>query len=143
MTWSSLEHRCGASLKTGQPIALAEAAMLPHCLVAWCKRLAGRNVVWFCDNTSAMHSFVKGASKNAILERIVNLTWLLSYPCQTHIWIEWIDSDSNWADGISREYGKDEWLLRHHFVASERKLDAAWWFSDLPELMKRAAHECA
>ena len=37
---------------------------------------------------------VTGSSGNPVLERIVNVAWLLTYHCKNHIWVEWIDSDS-------------------------------------------------
>ncbi len=36
-------------------------------------------MVWYIDNTSAMASFVKGASKSEQLERIVGLFWMLAW----------------------------------------------------------------
>ena len=86
-----------------QPIALCEAAMVPLSLMEWPELYRGRHVVWYVDNTSAMHSFVKGAAKDAALERLVNITWMLAFHLRCSIWFEWVDTDSNWADNLSRD----------------------------------------
>ncbi len=62
-----------------QPIQLCEAAMVPLTLLEWPGRFRGRRMVWYIDNTSAMASFVKGASKSEQLERIVGLFWMLAW----------------------------------------------------------------
>ena len=64
------ELTMGLISEGAQPIALCEAAMIPHCLWVWRHKLAGRNVIWFCDNTSAMHLFVKGTSKNSLWKEL-------------------------------------------------------------------------
>ncbi len=46
----------------------------------------------------AMASFVKGASANEELERIVGLFWMLAWHLEIRVWFEWVDSDSNWSD---------------------------------------------
>ena len=62
-----------------QPIALCEAAMLPLTLLRWPEAFRERRVVWFVDNTAAMAAFVRGASGNPQLERIVALFWILLF----------------------------------------------------------------
>ena len=78
----------------GQPVALCEAAMIPIGLLRWQGLLRRRSTVWYIDNTSAMALFLKGASN--LDSRILDSGW-------GHIWLEWVDSESNWFDGISRE----------------------------------------
>ena len=86
-----------------QPIALCEAAMVPLSLMEWPELYRGRHVVWYVDITSAMHSFVKGAAKDAALARLVNITWMLAFHLRCSIWFEWVDTDTNWADNLSRD----------------------------------------
>ena len=111
---------------------------LLHCLLVLRHRLAGRNVVWFCDNTNALHCFIRCTSANVTLERVINVMWLLSFHCHAHVWIGWIDSVANWKGGISRQLGTDQWMLRHQFTAKEVPMEMGWWSSELPELMSRA-----
>ena len=70
--------------------------------------LSRRCIAWYIDNISATVSFLKGASKNAHLERIAGITWTAAYYMQVDIWLEWVDSGSNWSDGISRDLSEDK-----------------------------------
>ena len=131
---TSMEAIAGGS----QPIALCEAAMLPHAALAWADTLRGRSVIWYCDNTNAMHAFVKGASCNATLERLVFIFWVLMFNLDCQVWIEWVDSDSNWSDGISREFDADEWIKKHNFPAVPVELDMEWWLCDYTDVWRAA-----
>ncbi len=106
-----------------QPIALLEAAMFPFCLIIEHSLFANREVLWFVDNTSALGSMIKGASKQPILERIVALFWSLSCRLRTKIWIEFVDSESNWADGISCDCALDSFALKHGFSTRRVHMD--------------------
>ena len=66
--------------------------MLPITLASWPQLFRTRKVVWYVDNTSALAAFVKGASANAHLERIVGILWVLAHHLQCDIWVEWVDS---------------------------------------------------
>ena len=93
----------------------------------WPETFRGRKVVSYVDNTSALACFVKGASGNRHLERIVGLLWVLAYHLSADIWLEWVDSKSNWADKISRLFGEDP--LSRHLGFRTRRLfpDTSWW----------------
>ena len=98
-----------AGLAAGrQLIALCEAAMIPIALLTWPHVFRGRSVAWYVDNTSAMHSFVKGAASDVHLERIVTSMWIIAFHLETDIWFEWVDSGSNWADDLSRHLDRCE-----------------------------------
>ena len=120
-----------------QPIALCEAAMLPITLLAMPERFRGRRVVWYVDNTSAMAAFVKGASANEHLERIVAIFWLCCYHLDCGIWLEWVDSESNWSDGLSRDLADDLFVKEHHFETEEVFPEVAWWNLPLAEVWNR------
>ena len=66
-------------LKDGNPIAQCEAAAVVMMMLACSETLTGRDVLLFIDNTSAMHSFVKGISKNVSLARSVFCGQLIAY----------------------------------------------------------------
>ncbi len=87
-----------------QPIALCEAAMIPLTMLRWPDVFRQRHVVWYVDNTAALASFVKGASANEDLEIIVAIFWMAACHLQCSVWFEWVDSDSNWSDGVSRDF---------------------------------------
>ena len=67
---------------------------------------------------------------------MVHLFWLLAYRLDLNVRIEWVDSISNWSGGISRDHGLDKWSLDNGFCCSLCKLDMAWWFKEVTEVMR-------
>jgi hypothetical protein len=120
-----------------QPIALCEAAMLPLTLLAMPELFRGRDVIWYVDNTSAMAAFVKGASKNEHLERIVIVFWFCAFHLDSRIWIEWVDSGANWSDGLSREFERDPFIAEHGFAVEPIAPDTKWWAGPLVQVWAR------
>eukprot|EP00972_Heterocapsa_arctica_P027031 3975900-Heterocapsa_arctica.AAC.1 len=51
------------------PIQDCEAAMVPITLCTALRKFAGRELLWFLDNTSALHAFVKGSGGSSGVER--------------------------------------------------------------------------
>ena len=91
-----------------------------------------RRILWFVDNTVAMHSFIKGRASHAALDRAISIAKFLqaghesgwrraSAPPLTQgharvsIWMEFVDSGGNWSDGISRELGEDVFAREQGF----------------------------
>jgi hypothetical protein len=72
----------------------------------------GRDVVWFIDNTAALSILIKCASSLHDLNSIATVMHLLMAKVGCRIWFEWIDSDSNPSDGLSRDGLEDEWTKR-------------------------------
>ena len=71
--------------------------------------LAGEDVVIFVDNEAAAAALVRGFSSSADVGCIAqSLRWLL-LRISCWMWIEWVDSDSNVPDGLSRTGACDEW----------------------------------
>ena len=54
-----------------QPIAKLECAMLPGALEFESHAFAGREVLWFVDNTVALDGIIKGSSREPVLEKLV------------------------------------------------------------------------
>ena len=96
-------------------------------------------MVWYVDNTSAMASFVKGASKNEHRERIVVVFWFCVYLLDAQVWVEWVDSGANWSDGLSREFESDPFIARHAFRVERFAPDISWWADPLPEVWARVS----
>ncbi len=93
----------------------SKSTRVPLSLLQWPARFRGRRMVWYVVNTSALASFVKGASANPALEQIVGLFWMPAWHLDLRVWFEWVDSNSNWSDGVSREFDQDEFAARHGF----------------------------
>ena len=92
----------------------------------------------YVDNTSAMASFIKGASNNERLERIVVLFGLCVFHLEAQVWLEWIDSGANWSDGLSREFERDPFIAMHQFLVDAIAPDASWWAGPLEDVWARA-----
>jgi hypothetical protein len=102
-----------------QPIARLECAAVPALLFYFRDALRGRQVIWFVDNQAALAALVKGNSRCEINERLVNHFWCLAYSIDVQVWFEFVDSASNWADGISRHFEADE-FVRSRGIPVER-----------------------
>ena len=116
------------------PIAQCEAAMVLSALWDLRSRCKDRQVVWFLDNTSALHSFIKGGSSNEALDRTVQAFHFLSHACRCNVWLEFVPSNSNWSDGISRTGFADGFANEHGFVLSWTTVAIEWWKMSLGEL---------
>ena len=66
-------------------------------------------VIWFIDNQAVCASLVRGASTIRDIFRLVAATHLLWAFLGARVWIEWVDSDSNISDGLSRDGCADRW----------------------------------
>ena len=69
----------------------------------------GRDVLCFIDNEAAASTIIRGATREEDVQGIAELTQFLWAALQCRVWIEWIDSDSNPSDGLSRDGLLCEW----------------------------------
>ena len=69
----------------------------------------------------------------------MNLFWILSFHLDCSVWFEWVDSGSNWADGVSRLMELDPFAAEHGFAFREMKQPASWWSADLAEVWGEAS----
>jgi hypothetical protein len=118
-----------------QPIARCECAVLPTALYSHAECFADRDVLWFVDNTVALAGIVKGTSKEPVNEKLIGRFWMAAFRLRARIWVEYIDSKGNWADGISRKFEHDEFVrehqvevrdLQHPFSWFKERTDEAW-----------------
>ena len=73
--------------------------------------LQGKDCLWFVDNEAAASSLIRGSSSEADVHEIALSSSILSTSLGSRIWYEWIDSDSNLSDGLSRLGLQDPWTL--------------------------------
>ena len=140
---SSLKVKELARLGTGmqciaegkQPIAKCECAMLPALLLFDREKARGRSAIWCVDNTAALHSVVKGASSEAIMEDMVSRFWLMAYKLQMKPWVEYIDSGANWSDGIGRSFGKDTFVAEQRFQVRQPENPLILLYHSLSDVM--------
>ena len=70
--------------------------------------LAGREVLFFCDSTSAMSAAVHGYAKKPHLAALSNTLHLALASLHCDAWFEWVPSRANCADIPSRPQGPEE-----------------------------------
>ena len=73
---------------------------------------SGRDVIWWIDNLSAMSSLVRGAARPEDIDIFASMAALQFAALRCRPWYEWVDSDSNPSDGLSRDGVKDAWTLQ-------------------------------
>ena len=73
--------------------------------------LEGQDILWFVDNESACSALIRGQSREGDVHVIAQTTSLLLRRKKCRAWFEWIDSDANLADGLSRLGVGDPWTL--------------------------------
>ena len=115
MTWA---HR-------HQQIFPAEAVALPLASWALHAHLRGKDVVWFIDNESAAACAIRGGSSLPEVETAVQVAHLFWLRLVCRVWVEWIDSKSNPADGLSRLGLSDPWTKAQGWTLSE-PCDPPW-----------------
>ena len=99
-------------------------------------RLRGRNVVWLIDNTSARYAAVKGSSRHPAVARAVAFASFAAFFWEFSIWYEFVDSEANWADGISRRRQDDEFCARHGFSPAQMCADRRVWEGTLQDMWR-------
>jgi len=80
-------------------------------LVPWLhpKSFCSADVVWFIDNESAVASLIKASSDQPDVHRIVQTSQAVLQALGARTWFEWIDTESNPSDGLSRDGLLDVW----------------------------------
>jgi hypothetical protein len=112
-------------------IAPCEAAMLPVALLHHLQTFRGRRVIWMVDNTTALYSAVKGGATDPAVDRAVAFVHFLAFRADIDIWWEYVDSKSNWADGISRDLGNCPWAASRGFITREYEVQPSIWDGEL------------
>ena len=90
-------------------------------IVPWFHRdlLRHFDLLWFIDNEAAASSLIRGSSRPDDVHRISQLSHVLLHGLGCRAWIEWIDSDSNPSDGLSRLGLADPWTLLQGWTLAE------------------------
>ena len=73
------------------------------------RNLHGRDVLLFVDNQAVCSSLAKGASSASDVGLLCTVTHLLWAHLSMRVWVEWVASDDNPADGLSRAGVHDGW----------------------------------
>ena len=137
-TWGFSPERLQAG---GNPIAMCELAMVPMALLQLGPHIKGAHVLWFIDNSSSLHSLVKGSARDWYMDKAVALTHLNAAWCNLSTHFEYVDSSAIWADSISRNTDLDPFAMEHGFVLAEVRFPVELWstpYTKLAEAVKKA-----
>ncbi|CAE7559557.1 unnamed protein product [Symbiodinium natans] len=109
-------------------IAQLELCVVLMATVHWASLLRSSYGIWWIDNVAALMSLIKGRSSNPELDSMSGIFHAAAFGLRMQCFFEWVASDDNWSDGISRQGRHDPWLQRHCFpVTSTTPL--LWLFS--------------
>ena len=115
-------------------IALCEAAMIPVALHTFFETIMDRDVLFFIDNTTALYGAVKGVSNEESVARAVHVAHIIAYKAKALVWYEFVESKSNFADGISRKLQECEFCKRHSIPTDPIAVPQEWWSKPLKEV---------
>ena len=90
-------------------IAPLEALACLQAFAIISEELAGHDVLLFIDNTSVCSALVKGGSTAADISLLACAAHLLWNFLQCRVYVEYVPSDANISDGLSRDGAQDEW----------------------------------
>ena len=79
-------------------------------------------------------SFVKGGSSNSAIDRTVQAFHFLCCHLHCQVWFEYVRSEANWSDGISRNGFTDEFAIDYGFELMWAPVCNAWWCDSLGEI---------
>ena len=102
-----------------QQIFPAESVAIPLALAVLAPHLQGRDCLAFCDNAAAVSSLIRGTSRCTDVLEIAELCTALQLQLAMRLWIDWVDSGSNPADGLSRDGITDAWTCSQNWSLRE------------------------
>ena len=104
-----------------------EAMPVVTVVLEMCELFRGRDVIWYIDNVAALSAFVKGGSEAEDLDRAAAVLSLAAARLQARFWFEYIQSESNWADELSRSLENSAWTVANGFALRRVQVPAWPW----------------
>ena len=108
-------------------IAQLELLMVFQSLITFPAAFRHTAGVYFIDNIAALMALVKGRSDSPELDAISQSIHLLLFCLRCSLWFEWIPSNSNWSDAISRQGLDDPWFAAHNFHVRDSSVPVFFW----------------
>ena len=78
-----------------------------------------RDSVWFVDNAAAVSTLIRGSAKPEDIDYIATMVAFQNARLHHRPWFEWIDSDSNPSDGLSRLGVEDPWTCSQNWILTD------------------------
>eukprot|EP00438_Fugacium_kawagutii_P009809 Skav220335 [mRNA] locus=scaffold6168:50559:51230:+ [translate_table: standard] len=82
------------------------------------------DVLWFIDNEASAAALIRATSDEPDVLILVQQSHLQFQALNSRPWVEWVDSESNPSDGLSRLGLSDEWTRRQPWLLSEHPFPA-------------------
>ena len=92
-----------------------ELYMILAAVTAFADDFRDKRGVWFVDNIAALMALVRGRGNSESLDQMALRIHAALFSIRAWVYFEWVSSESNWADGISRDGLADPWQQRHRF----------------------------
>lgn len=114
-------------------IAQLELLMVFQAILTFPDEFRYASGVWYIDNIASLMALIKGRSDNLDLDHLAQMIHLLLYHLHSSLWFEWVQSKSNWSDGISRDGFRDKFVKDYSFQCHESTVPILLWqFPILP-----------
>ena len=88
------------------------------------KLLFQEDAIWFVDNQAALSAAIRGGCRETDVHEIAYAAATLRTRLSFRCWFEWVDSDSNPSDGLSRVGLRCEFIASQGWAAQEFLLPA-------------------
>ena len=96
-------------------IAQLELFMILVGITNFAPSIRGSRGTWFVDNIAALMALVRGRSDSQSLDLLTRQIHAALFAIGVEIYFEWIASEANWSDGISRAGLADTWYRQNGF----------------------------
>ena len=99
-------------------------------------RLRHQDLLWFIDNEGACSALIRGASRQPDVHLIAQFSSLLLHSLGSRSWYEWVDTESNCSDGLSRDGLRDAWTAAQNWDICEYPFPEALLLDTFLEVFK-------
>ena len=83
--------------------------------------LKSHDLPWFVDNEAAVASLIRGSTSELDVHLIAQCSLVRLAHLGCRLWLEWIDSESNPSDGLSRAGLSDEWTQQQGWSLTDNE----------------------
>ena len=73
--------------------------------------------------------------RNTSIDRAAAVVSLVAQMCNARGWFEYIESKSNWSDGLSRLLVEDPWVASRGFTLRQMEVPVKPWIVPIQELL--------
>ena len=98
-----------------------EALAITHALLTHESDLESSDVIAFVDNEAACTAYIKGSSSSTDVDHLASIEHLVACRSSLRVWYEWVDSESNISDGLSRQGLIDPYAVAQQWQLRELK----------------------